>query len=79
MRAATRAWLDAIAAHGERVGLSSGAAHAGSDRFLALYLGFELMHGLSARSDGSESESAMLDLTDVVFVSDRRDVITTRG
>lgn len=74
MRAVTRTWLDVVAAHGERVGLSRDAARYGADRFLALYLGFELMRGLKGQGD-----DRLVDLTDVEFVPDERDVITSIG
>jgi len=77
LRAATRAWLDAIESHGVRIGMAPRLARQGADRFLALYLGFDLLQGLDAAHPGAEH--GLVDLTQLQFVPDARDGITVRA
>lgn len=77
LRAATRAWLDAIELHGVRIGMAPQLARQGADRFLALYLGFDLLQGLDAAHPGAEH--GLVDLTQLRFVADAHDGITVRA
>ncbi len=77
LRAATRAWLDAIESHGVRIGMAPRLARQGADRYLALYLGFALLQGLDAAHPGAEH--GLVDLTQLQFVPDARDGITVRA